>query len=93
MQGVVPPELRSTAFAATTFIESGFAAIIALLFGFLADKLDLQTAMLWTIPFPWLLCGLLFSGFYFTYPKDSQKLRTTMRMRAQELGIENANED
>ena len=88
MQGVVPPELRSTAFAATTFIESGFAAIIALLFGFLADKIDLQTAMLWTIPFPWLLCGLLFSGFYFTYPKDSQKLRATMRQRAQELGIE-----
>ena len=88
MQGVVPPELRSTAFAATTFIESGFAAIIALLFGFLADKIDLQTAMLWTIPFPWLLCGLLFSGFYFTYPKDSQKLRATMFERAQELGIE-----
>jgi MFS family permease len=88
MQGVVPPELRSTAFAATTFIESGFAAIIALLFGFLADKMDLQTAMLWTIPFPWLLCGLLFSGFYFTYPKDSQKLRATMLKRAQELGID-----
>jgi len=93
MQGVVPPELRSTAFAATTFIESGFAAIIALLFGFLADKIDLQTAMLWTIPFPWLLCGLLFSGFYFTYPKDSQNLRATMHTRAQELGIENADED
>ncbi|MEA4812105.1 MAG: MFS transporter [Anaerolineaceae bacterium] len=87
MQGVVPPELRSTAFAATTFIESGFAAIIALLFGFLADKLDLQTAMLWTIPFPWFLCGLLFSGFYFTYPKDSQKLRAIMEGRAKELGI------
>ncbi len=93
MQGVVPPELRSTAFAATTFIESGFAAIIALLFGFLADKIDLQTAMLWTIPFPWLLCGLLFSGFYFTYPKDSQKLRATMHERAQELGIEPSGRD
>jgi predicted MFS family arabinose efflux permease len=93
MQGVVPPELRSTAFAATTFIESGFAAIIALLFGFLADKIDLQTAMIWTIPFPWLLCGLLFSGFYFTYPKDSQKLRATMLERAQELGIDASNEE
>ena len=87
MQGVVPPELRSTAFAMTTFIESGFAAIVALIFGYLADTIDLHTAMLWTIPFPWTLCGLLFSGFYFTYPRDSQKLRALMAKRAQEFGI------
>lgn len=87
MQGVVPPELRSTAFAVTTFIESGFAAIVALVFGFIADKINLQTALIWTVPFPWVLCGILFSGFYFTYPKDSKKLRDQMAARAQELGI------
>jgi len=87
MQGVVPPELRSTAFAMTTFIESGFAAIAALIFGILADRIDIQTAMLWTIPFPWLICGILYSGFYFTYPKDSKKLRDEMARRAAELGI------
>jgi len=87
MQGVVPPELRSTAFSVTTFIESGFAAIIALIFGYLADSIDLQTALLWTIPFPWIICGILFSGFYFTYPKDSKKLRDQMAARAKELGI------
>lgn len=87
MQGVVPPELRSTAFAVTTFIENGFAAIVALIFGFLADKLDIQTALVWTVPFPWILCGILFSGFYFTYPKDSKKLRDQMAARARELGI------
>lgn len=87
MQGVVPPELRSTAFAMTTFIESGFAAIAALIFGILADKINIQTAMLWTIPFPWLICGILFSGFYFTYPKDSKNLRDLMAKRAMELGI------
>ena len=89
MQGVVPPELRSTAFAMTTFIESGFAAIIALIFGSIADKLNLQTAMLWTIPFPWVICAILFSGFYLTYPKDSRKLRDLMAKRAVELGISN----
>jgi len=88
MQGVVPPELRSTAFAMTTFIESGFAAIAALVFGNIADKINLQTAMLWTIPFPWILCAILFSGFYFTYPKDSAKLRALMAERAHELGIQ-----
>jgi len=87
MQGVVPPELRSTAFAMTTFIESGFAAIAALIFGIIADKINIQTAMVWTIPFPWLICGILFSGFYFTYPKDSKKLRDEMARRAIELGI------
>ncbi len=89
MQGVVPPELRSTAFAMTTFIESGFAAIVALIFGQIADKLDLQTAMLWTIPVPWVICAILFSGFYLTYPKDSKKLRDLMAQRAIELGITN----
>ena len=87
MQGVVPPELRSTAFAMTTFIESGFAAIAALIFGIIADRIDIQTAMVWTVPFPWVICGILFSGFYFTYPKDSKKLRDEMAKRAVELGI------
>ena len=87
MQGVVPPELRSTAFAATTFIENGFAAIVALIFGIIADKLDLQVAMVWTIPVPWILCAVLYSGFYFTYPRDSAKLRAEMARRAEELGI------
>lgn len=88
MQGVVPPELRSTAFAMTTFIENGFSAVVALIFGFIADKIDLQTAMLWTVPFPWIICAILFSGFYFTYPKDSKKMRDLMTERAREIGIE-----
>jgi len=89
IQGVVTPELRSSAFSFITFIESGFAAIAALIFGILADTIDIQTAMLWTIPFPWLICGVLFSGFYFTYPKDSKNLRDEMARRAAELGISN----
>jgi predicted MFS family arabinose efflux permease len=87
IQGVVPPELRSSAFSFITFIESGFAAIAALIFGILADTINIQTAMLWTIPFPWLICGILFTGFYFTYPKDAKNLRNEMARRASELGI------
>jgi len=87
IQGVVAPEMRSSAFSFITFIESGFAAIAALIFGTLADKLDIQTAMLWTVPFPWLICGILFSGFYFTYPKDAKHLRDEMARRATEFGI------
>lgn len=87
MSAVVPPELRSTAFAMTTFIESGFAAIVALIFGIIADRIDLQTAMLWTIPFPWIICAILFSGFYLTYPKDLAKNRKLLEDRAREFGI------
>lgn len=87
MSAVVPPELRSTAFAMTTFIESGFAAVVALIFGFIADKLDLHTAMLWTIPFPWIICAILFSGFYLTYPKDLEKNKKLLEARAKEFGI------
>ncbi|MCP4537835.1 MAG: MFS transporter [Chloroflexi bacterium] len=85
MQGVVPPELRASAFAMTTFVESGFAAIAAYVAGALADRIGLTNAMIWTIPFPWLICGALFTLFYWSYPRDSQKLRALMAERAKEL--------
>jgi MFS family permease len=68
MQGVVPPELRGTAFSMTTFIESGFAAVAGVIAGSLADRIGLTQALLWTVPFPWTICAALFSLFYITYP-------------------------
>ncbi|MGC9349366.1 MAG: hypothetical protein ACP5JG_14605, partial [Anaerolineae bacterium] len=85
MQGAVPPELRATAFAMTTFIESGFAAIAAYIAGSLADSIGFTRAMLWTIPFPWVICAILYSGFYWAYPRDAAKLRAQMAQRAQEI--------
>jgi MFS family permease len=82
MQGVTPPELRGTAFAMTTFIESGFAAIAGVLAGSLADQIGLSNALIWTVPVPWIICALLFSLFYITYPKDAEKLRHLMSERA-----------
>jgi len=82
MQGVVPPELRGTAFSMTTFIESGFAAIAGVTAGLLADRIGLSRALLWMVPFPWMICAALFSLFYLTYPKDSEKLRNLMAERA-----------
>lgn len=83
MQGVVPPELRGTAFSITTFIESGFAAIAGIIAGTLADRIGLSEAMLWMVPFPWIICAALFSLFYLTYPKDSENLRNLMAERAE----------
>ena len=82
MQGVVPPELRGTAFSMTTFIESGFAAVAGVIAGTLADRIGLTEALIWTVPFPWIICAALFSLFYLTYPKDSEKLRNLMAERA-----------
>lgn len=85
MQGAVPPELRGTAFAMTTFVESGFAAISAYIAGRLADSIGFTEALLWTIPFPWLICGLLFTLFYWAYPRDAARLRAMMSDRATSL--------
>ncbi|MBN1657328.1 MAG: MFS transporter [Anaerolineae bacterium] len=86
MQGVTPPELRASAFAMVTFIESGFAALVALVAGGLADTIGFTKALLWTIPFPWVICATLFSLFYWSYPRDSARLRALMAERAEELG-------
>jgi hypothetical protein len=85
LQAVVPPEMRSSAYSVVNFIEGGLSAFSSLIAGWLADKLGLTQALLWTIPFPWIVCGLFFTLFYFTYPKDAQRVRASMAKRREEL--------
>jgi MFS family permease len=85
MQAVVPPEMRSSAYSVVNLIEGGLSAFSGLIAGALADAYGLTTALLWTIPFPWLICTLLFTAFYFTYPRDAEKVRTLMQQRRAEL--------
>jgi MFS family permease len=85
MQAVVPPELRSSAYSVVNFVEGGLSAFSSVIAGFLADRIGLTQALLWTIPFPWLICGVMFSIFYFTYPKDAERVRTMMAARRVEL--------
>lgn len=91
MQNVVQPELRATAFSITTFIESGFAAIAGIIAGSLADRIGLTEAMIWMIPFPWIICALLFSLFYWSYPKDMLKFRNLMAERAKIIDSDQSN--
>jgi hypothetical protein len=58
------------------------AAFIA---GALAGNIGFTNALLWTVPFPWLICGLIYSLFYWSYPRDSAGLRALMVQRAQDL--------
>jgi MFS family permease len=85
MQGAVPPELRSMAFSLVTFVEIGFAALVAVAAGLIADRIGLTEALLWTVPFPWIICAVVFSLFYWAYPRDSAILRAQMAQRADEL--------
>jgi len=85
MQAATPPELRASAFAFTTFIESGFAAGAAYITGALADRIGLTQALLWTIPFPWLICAVIYTLFYWAYPRDAERQRALMAARAAEL--------
>lgn len=85
MQAVVPPEMRSSAYSVVNLIEGGLSAFAGLIAGSLADLIGLTNALLWTVPFPWIICGALFTLFYFTYPKDAQKVRMQMAERREEL--------
>ncbi|MBN1934140.1 MAG: MFS transporter [Anaerolineae bacterium] len=90
MQGAVPPELRSTAYAMNDFIERGFAALISVVAGGLAGNTveSFTRAMVWTIPGPWILCFIFFAGFYWAYPRDAARLRAQMAQRQQEIARE-----
>lgn len=85
MQAVVPPEMRSSAYSVVNFVEGGLSAFSSLIAGWLADSLGLTQALLWTIPFPWILCGIFFTLFYFTYPRDAERVRQLMARRREEL--------
>jgi len=75
LQAVVSPQLRSSAFAVVQVIEGGLSAFGGWIAGSLVDSIGIRQAMLWTIPFPWIFCGLFFTLFYFTYPSDAAKAR------------------
>lgn len=85
MQAVVSPERRSSAYSMVNLIEGGLSAFSSMIAGALAVKIGLTNALLWTIPFPWIICGIGFTLFYFTYPKDAAKIRTQMADRRDEL--------
>jgi MFS family permease len=85
MQAVVPPEMRSSAYSMVNLVEGGLAAFSSLIAGALADRIGLTNALLWTIPFPWLICSIFFTLFYFTYPRDAERVRSLMARRRAEL--------
>jgi MFS family permease len=87
IQSVVPPELRSSAYSSLKFVEGGISALAGLLAGTLADRVGLTTALLYTIPLPWLIGGLIYGLLYVVYPRDAARLRAEMRQRRAALEL------
>jgi hypothetical protein len=85
MQAVVPPEMRSSAYSVVNLVEGGLSSFSGLIAGALADRIGLTNALVWTIPFPWIICGILFTIFYFTYPRDAERVRKQLAQRREEL--------
>jgi MFS family permease len=85
MQAVVPPEMRSSAYSVVSLVEGGLSSFAGLIAGSLADQIGLTNALVWTIPFPWIVCGVCFTLFYFTYPKDAARVRGMMEKRREAL--------
>lgn len=79
---VTVPEVRSTAQAASYFIENAGAAFAPIITGVIADAIDLKTAILLICVVAWVLCFFLYLGAIFTIDKDTHDLRKQMAERA-----------
>jgi MFS transporter, Spinster family, sphingosine-1-phosphate transporter len=79
---VTVPEIRSTANAVESFIESIGAALAPLMVGMISDKVDLKTAFLSICTVSWIICGLFFLLTTRFVSADIAVLRGQMRQRA-----------
>jgi len=80
---VTLPEVRSTAQAIQSFIESAGAALSPLIAGLIADRFSLHAAILWICLSAWLLCAFFFAFTARVIPHDIATLRGQMRERAE----------
>jgi len=81
---ITPPEVRSTALAMQSFIESAGAALAPLLVGILAVQTSLTAAIQAICVVTWLLCAGFLILAIIAVPRDIEKLRSEMRRRAGE---------
>lgn len=79
---VTLPEIRSTALAVESFIESAGAALAPLITGVIADTSSIRSAMLWISLTAWALCAIFFIICAFLIPRDVETLRGQLRERA-----------
>jgi len=76
------PEVRSTALAVESFIESAGAALAPLIAGMIADALSLKDAIVIICVSTWILCGFFFMFATRLVPPDIKVLRNQLKERA-----------
>lgn len=76
------PEIRSTALAVESFIESFGAASAPLITGILAEGSSIQSSMLLICTVAWALCAVFFTITAFIVPKDIKHLHKQLQDRA-----------
>jgi len=77
------PEVRSTANAVESFIESAGAASAPLISGMIADATSLKSSILIICLVAWALCFILFFGAIYFVPRDINTLHAKLRQRAE----------
>jgi MFS transporter, Spinster family, sphingosine-1-phosphate transporter len=77
------PEVRATANATSSFIESIGAALAPLITGIIADATSLHNAILILCVSTWMLCFIFFVITAVIIPKDIAVLRDQLRQRAE----------
>jgi len=94
------PEIRASVFSVDSMFEGSLAAFgplivtyVATAFGYnnslagtFADAHPLAMGLWVSCFFPWLACLILFTLVYFTYPKDMERIRKILAMRAENQG-------
>ncbi|HSR35312.1 MAG TPA: MFS transporter [Anaerolineae bacterium] len=83
VQDVTEPEVRGTAQAIMSFAENFGSALAPWLAGLIALSYSLHVAILVICSSAWLLCALLFGFAALLIPRDVERLRQTMRARAE----------
>jgi MFS family permease len=79
---VTEPEVRGTAQAMLNFAENFGSALAPWLAGVIAVQYSLHIAILGISVTTWLACALLFGATAVFIPRDIERLREEMRMRA-----------
>ena len=84
MYDVTVPEVRSTAQAIESFLESIGAATAPLLAGAIADVTTVGDAILWICTIAWSLCVIFLLAAIYFIPKDIDALHQELESRALE---------
>jgi MFS family permease len=81
---ITVPEVRSSANAIESFIESAGATAAPLIAGMIADATSLKDSILIICISTWILCFICFFGAIYFVPKDIKDLHAELRARAVE---------